>query len=230
MKIKDKIKILREVYQNPNTPNSVKNKIQEKIELLENMKDIHEDRVSVGDLKYMADGGMMAKGGMTPKEQMLKELQKLQRDLNSHRLQTYIEGDTSEEQMARFKEREVKLKRFNEILEKLQESEKMADGGMMDDKYKYGGEVKYFLVKYSNQPSTLIKASSKDEAWRKYSDSMRPVYGTLSKSRAKITQEMAMGGRTSRSSGRAWTLDQNHYNKSENYEVPMANRKRRRLK
>lgn len=65
-----------------------------------------------------------------------------------------------------------------------------------DDKYKYGGEVKYFLVKYSNQPATLIKASSKDEAWRKYSDSMRPVYGTLSKSRAKITQEMAHGGMT----------------------------------
>jgi len=73
---------------------------------------------------------LMAKGGMTPKEQMLKELQKLQRDLNSSRLRTYNEGDTSQEEMTRQREREVKLKRFNEILEKL-ETEKMADGGMM---------------------------------------------------------------------------------------------------
>jgi hypothetical protein len=33
--------------------------------------------------------------------------------------------------MARQKEREVKLKRFNEILKTLRESGKLADGGMM---------------------------------------------------------------------------------------------------
>jgi hypothetical protein len=80
--------------------------------------------------KTYADGGMMAKGGTT-QENLLKELNKLQRDLNSSRLQTYREGDTSEEAMSRQREREVKLKRFNEVLETLRESEKMADGGMM---------------------------------------------------------------------------------------------------
>jgi hypothetical protein len=68
------------------------------------------------------------KYSLSAKEQMLKELKKLQRDLNSRRLSTYREGDTSQEEMARQKEREVKLKRFNEILKTLR-SGKLADGG-----------------------------------------------------------------------------------------------------
>ena len=44
------------------------------------------------------------------------ELHKLQRDLNSSRLSTYREGDNSEEEKARQKERAVKLARFNEVL------------------------------------------------------------------------------------------------------------------
>jgi hypothetical protein len=104
-------------------------------------EDWEKERVTSSNIKRYAeggmmakggiDGGMMAKGGMTQKEKLTKELLKLQRELNSSRLRTYIEGDTSEEQMARFREREVKIKRFNEILEILKESEKMADGGMM---------------------------------------------------------------------------------------------------
>lgn len=62
-----------------------------------------------------------------------KELRKLQRDLNSKRLLTYTEGDTSEEEMARKKEREVKLARFNEVLKLLNErdgkKEEMGKGG-----------------------------------------------------------------------------------------------------
>ena len=92
----------------------------------------------------MTDGGMMAKGGeitrevnstrggnVTPKEKMIKELQKLQRDLNSSRLSQYREGDTSEEEMARQRERASKLARFNEILKELDDDDnKMADGGV----------------------------------------------------------------------------------------------------
>ena len=86
----------------------------------------------------MADG-MMAKGGQSAKElaaniiqeeKLIKELQKLQRELNSSRLSTYKEGDTSEEEKARQRERASKLKRFYEILEVLNESE-YAHGGMM---------------------------------------------------------------------------------------------------
>jgi valyl-tRNA synthetase len=53
---------------------------------------------------------------MTPKEKLEKELRRLQRDLNSHRLMTYIPGDTSEEEKARQRERASKLARFREVL------------------------------------------------------------------------------------------------------------------
>lgn len=56
---------------------------------------------------------------MTPEEKLLKELRRLQRELNSPRLGTYILGDTSPEEMARKQERESKLARFNEILKVL---------------------------------------------------------------------------------------------------------------
>lgn len=70
-----------------------------------------------------------AKGGTI--EPLEKELIKLQRELNSMRLSTYKEGDTSEEEMARRREREIKLARFNEILKLLNEKdkEKLSKGG-----------------------------------------------------------------------------------------------------
>ena len=58
---------------------------------------------------------------MTPKEKLEKELHRLQRDLNSHRLLDYIPGDQSEEELARQRERASKLARFNEILKILKE-------------------------------------------------------------------------------------------------------------
>ena len=54
---------------------------------------------------------------MTPAEKLLKELRRLQRELNSPRLSTYILGDQSEEEQARQRERASKLARFHEILE-----------------------------------------------------------------------------------------------------------------
>jgi hypothetical protein len=77
-------------------------------------------------------GGYMAKGGnVTPKDKLIKELQKLQTQLNSSRLSSYKEGDNSEEEMARQRERKSKLDRFNEILQILKEDDKMAKGGYM---------------------------------------------------------------------------------------------------
>lgn len=66
-----------------------------------------------------------------PTQYLLKELHKLQRDLNSSRLNTYREGDNSEEAIALKKEREVKNIRFKEVLKELNEIEnrKMAKGG-----------------------------------------------------------------------------------------------------
>jgi len=77
-------------------------------------------------------GQEFAKGGYVDVQaNLMKELQKLQRDLNSRRLSTYMEGDNSEEEIARQRERAAKLARFNEILDLLREleSKKMADGG-----------------------------------------------------------------------------------------------------
>jgi hypothetical protein len=53
---------------------------------------------------------------MTTTDKLLKELRRLQRDLNSPRLLTYIEGDQSEAEANRKRERESKLTRFNEVL------------------------------------------------------------------------------------------------------------------
>lgn len=50
------------------------------------------------------------------KDKLLKELHKLQRDLNSNRLSTYVPGDTSEQEISRQQERASKLARFNEVL------------------------------------------------------------------------------------------------------------------
>ena len=55
----------------------------------------------------------------TLKDKLLKELRRLQRDLNSQRLMTYIPGDTSEAEKNRQQERAVKLARFNEVLKLL---------------------------------------------------------------------------------------------------------------
>lgn len=59
---------------------------------------------------------------MTTQEKLLKEIRRLQRELNSPRLSTYIEGDTSEAEVNRKRERESKLARFHEILAVLNSS------------------------------------------------------------------------------------------------------------
>jgi len=76
-------------------------------------------------------------------ETLTKELNRLQRELNSRRLQTYREGDNSPEEMARRNEREVKMARFNEVLKELRESESnLAKGGMLSPRERYILEIK----------------------------------------------------------------------------------------
>ena len=60
---------------------------------------------------------------MTTTEKLEKELRRLQRDLNSPRLSTYIPGDTSEQEQNRQRERSSKLARFHEILSVLNSME-----------------------------------------------------------------------------------------------------------
>jgi len=57
----------------------------------------------------------------TQREKLEKELHRLQRDLNSNRLLTYVDGDTSNEEKQRQAERASKLVRFNETLNLLNE-------------------------------------------------------------------------------------------------------------
>ena len=74
----------------------------------------------------IVDDDKFAKGGKIGKAKLEKELHKLIRELNSRRLQTYMEGDTSDEENARQKERSTKMARYYEVLELLNN---YADGG-----------------------------------------------------------------------------------------------------
>lgn len=91
--------------------------------------DKNSDRVFFDEVKGKREVyKLMASGGGV--EGLEKELRRLQRELNSSRLGTYIEGDNSEEAKALRREREVKLARFNEVLRLLRESEpKLSKGG-----------------------------------------------------------------------------------------------------
>lgn len=104
-------------------------------------KNIQVVKVPYGEFSGNSDE--YSKGGTV--ESLEKELRKLQRDLNSHRLSTYTEGDESEEQKALNKEREVKLARFHEVLGLLREK---------DTKYSKGGGINSGrdLLFKSNEP------------------------------------------------------------------------------
>lgn len=98
-----------------------------------------------------------AKGGYI--ENLQKELYRLQRELNSSRLGTYREGDNSEEQKNRQKERAVKLARFNEVLALLREDETTGESEgerrMGMDSMAKGGIVK---KKGKSQPAVTSNA------------------------------------------------------------------------
>lgn len=105
------------------------------------------ERVYSDKPKWYEDRGMQEYGnGGSVEDNLVKELHRLQRDLNSSRLSKYREGDNSEEEIARKRERESKLTRFNEVLRLLNESKKkFATGGVVgqDITFKHwAGDIK----------------------------------------------------------------------------------------
>jgi hypothetical protein len=105
------------------------------------------ERVYSDKPKWYEDRGMKEYGnGGSVEDNLLKELHRLQRDLNSSRLMKYREGDNSEEEIARKRERESKLTRFNEVLKLLNESKKQyATGGTIGQEITFkhwSGDIK----------------------------------------------------------------------------------------
>mgnify|MGYP000914875015 CR=1 FL=1 len=101
----------------------------------------------------MADGGEVA--------DLERELHRLQRELNSSRLNKYIEGDESDEEKLRLAEREKKLARFNEVLTRLRTISPSFSGGgrlksalMRDRAYKSDEphELRYNRVRSPKNP------------------------------------------------------------------------------
>ena len=157
-------------------------------------------------------GEEYAKGGVT--ENLVKELHKLQRELNSSRLSTYKEGDNSPEEQARQRERASKLARFNEVLQLLRESDsKYAKGGMVDlfeDYENIPPKIQEILDRYSEDFEDgnydgLAKALKEVEAngytFEYYVDGsaygLRPIDVPLSDLEGFEEEEFAKGGQIS---------------------------------
>jgi hypothetical protein len=121
----------------------------------------------------------MAKGGnINPLE---KELHRLQRDLNSNRLSTYTEGDTSEAQLALNKEREVKLARFNEVLELLRanNTKGFAKGGEIGFKkaVAFPEALDYLYYVIEEFPDTYVAVNIEHvDAWKTHDAATRYHY------------------------------------------------------
>ena len=113
---------------------------------------VHKDDIQSG-------GTQFKKGGLSPEDKLKKELNSLQRQLNSQRLSTYREGDTSQEEMDRQRERASKLKRFSEILLTLRNDTTKFSGGGGTPEKDYGFD--YMDIGQFSVPET---------DWRKYSD------------------------------------------------------------
>jgi hypothetical protein len=118
--IENKIEKLKKVVSSKMLPESVKAKAQAEIDKLE--KQLHESKETKAEEKEEHKVGDSEYKSKLEKD-LEKELHRLQRDLNSSRLQTYNEGDNSEEEKARQRERTSKIIRMNEVLALLNEIE-----------------------------------------------------------------------------------------------------------
>jgi hypothetical protein len=118
--IQSKIDKLQSVVNSKMLPESVKEKARKQIAELE--KELHESKETKAEEKAEHKAGGSEYKSKIEKD-LEKELHRLQRDLNSSRLQTYIEGDNSEEEKARQRERTSKIIRMNEVLSLLNEIE-----------------------------------------------------------------------------------------------------------
>ncbi len=107
---------------------------------------------------YELENTRYAKGGyINHTEELKKELYRLQRQLNSPRLMSYREGDNSEEEQARQRERASKMERFDQVLKELRES---------GDKFAKGGQTKKLDLK------TIQKRWDRNENWNRHSENI----------------------------------------------------------
>jgi hypothetical protein len=118
--IENKIEKLKKVVSSKMLPESVKAKAQAEIDKLE--KELHESKETKAEEKAEHKAGGSESKSKLEKD-LEKELHRLQRDLNSFRLQIYTEGDDSEKEKARQRERTSKIIRMNEVLALLNEIE-----------------------------------------------------------------------------------------------------------
>lgn len=102
-----------------------------------------------------------------------KELHRLQRDLNSSRLQTYREGDNSEEEKARQRERASKLARFNEVLALLNKKEEKPKAVKKSEKVKLS-KIKILWAEGDN--SKYDKFPKQYSSWELANKAVIPVY------------------------------------------------------
>jgi antirestriction protein len=172
-------------------------------------------------------------------ESLTKELHRLQRDLNSSRLQTYRLGDNSQEAIDRKNEREVKLARFNEVLKELRETDsKFELGGVMTTDlagHTGGGDAGLNAGMPLNGFSNTGYTGLVGETGAMSSGEMFMNGGGLppfaeqsymiTESFGNPAQHYASGGGVRRvgnreySYGRNWTNDHRHVNKGEDHEV-----------
>jgi hypothetical protein len=98
---------------------------------------------------------------MSQKDALVKELHRLQRELNSPRLGTYMIGDTSESEMARQRERNSKLARFNKVMRILNANPPMYAHRMMSHRT-HGLSLKQMMKLYrlvsSGNPKAVMFA------------------------------------------------------------------------
>lgn len=112
-------------------------------------------------------------GGSENKEKLEKELHRLQRDLNSSRLQTYREGDNSEEEKARQRERASKLARFNEVLALLNKKEEKPKAVKKSEKVKLS---KIKILWAEGDTSKYDKFPKEYSSWELANKAVIPVY------------------------------------------------------
>lgn len=131
------------------------------------------------DIQVSSLQNKYAKGGIiNPLE---KELHRLQRELNSDKLRTYTEGDNSEAELTRKKEREVKLARFNEVLELLRanNSKGFAKGGEVSFKkaVAFPEALDYLYYVIEEFPETYVAVNIEHvDAWKTHDAATRYHY------------------------------------------------------
>jgi hypothetical protein len=165
--IENKIEKLKKVVSSKMLPESVKAKAQAEIDKLE--KELHESKETKAEEKEEHKAGGSEYKSKLEKD-LEKELNRLQRDLNSFRLQIYTEGDDSEKEKARQRERTSKIIRMNEVLALLNEIEIGKENKMTSESE---GERKAGMYKEEDYVEAKTKALEKSLKDKTISETQR---------------------------------------------------------